>query len=290
MCILFLYVANNPSPDSYKVILAVNRDEMYGRPTQVAKFWGTQPDILGGRDMQKGREGGTWLAMSKSGRIGALLNVLQSAESLSTASQRRGRGFLVNDFLLNPSVDAMQYLSKIYNSASEYNPFSLLTVDVLNRDIPQVCFYSCSGENKPHELPSGTVHGIGNSFIDVPFQKVKTGREAFARVVNDNNRVDAKTTLINNILEIMKNQQQFHPDPQMYRQAADQPETFLRGISSRFIKLPGYGTRTHTVILIDFYNNVSYEEITLKEPICENDAEWTTSSFDFKINENNNSH
>ncbi|ODM87162.1 Transport and Golgi organization 2 [Orchesella cincta] len=185
MCILFLYVANNPSRDSYKVILAVNRDEVYKRPTQVANFWGTSPDVLGGRDMQSGREGGTWLAVSKSGRIGALLNVLQSAESLSNASQRRGRGFLVNDFLLNPSVDAVQYMSKIH-SASEYNPFSLLTVDVLNRAAPQVCFYSCSGDNKPQELPSGTVYGIGNSFIDIPFQKVIHGKEAFTRVVNDN--------------------------------------------------------------------------------------------------------
>ncbi|ODM95733.1 Transport and Golgi organization protein 2 [Orchesella cincta] len=249
MCILFLYVANNPSPDSYKVVLAVNRDEVYKRPTQVASFWGTSPDVLGGRDMQSGREGGTWLAVSESGRIGALLNVLQSAESLSNASQRRGRGFLVNDFLLNPSVDAVQYIATFRH-----------------------------------------VYGIGNSFIDIPFQKVIHGKEAFTRVVSDNNSLDKKESLINGILEILKNQEKFHPDPQMYKQAADQPETFLHGISSRFIKLPGYGTRTHTIILVDFSNNVFYQEITLKEPINEIDQEWMSSSFEFKINENNNSH
>lgn len=41
--------------------------------------------------------------------------------------------------------------------------------------------------------------------------------------------------------------------------------------------------RTHTIILIDAENRVSYQEMTLREPIDENNPEWITSKFDFDI-------
>ena len=43
-------------------------------------------------DLEKGREGGTWLAMHKtSGKIGILLNVLQPIENLVLGKKHRGR-------------------------------------------------------------------------------------------------------------------------------------------------------------------------------------------------------
>lgn len=48
MCILFVYAGEQPSEHSYKLILAVNRDEMYARPTLTAGFWDTTPNVLGG--------------------------------------------------------------------------------------------------------------------------------------------------------------------------------------------------------------------------------------------------
>ena len=75
--------------------------------------------------MEPGREGGTWLAMNKSGKIGVLLNILgeQSPDKL-------GRGFLVNDYLNDPELDGYQYSQKLNVMSQSYNPFNLVTVDI----------------------------------------------------------------------------------------------------------------------------------------------------------------
>lgn len=108
MCILFMFINPNPSTEGYRLILALNRDEFYERPTKQAHKWEENSDIIGGineihryinkhsilvidvfikeyklifytgRDQQIGREGGTWFAVraNESGlRIGTLLNV-----------------------------------------------------------------------------------------------------------------------------------------------------------------------------------------------------------------------
>lgn len=50
MClILFSY---NQHPE-YRLILAANRDELYKRATAPAQFWQEEPNILGGRDLEK---------------------------------------------------------------------------------------------------------------------------------------------------------------------------------------------------------------------------------------------
>jgi uncharacterized protein with NRDE domain len=68
MCLIFISV--NQHPD-YKLIVAANRDEFYNRKTAPATFWRDQPSILGGRDLEAN---GTWLAMTKTGRISMVTN------------------------------------------------------------------------------------------------------------------------------------------------------------------------------------------------------------------------
>lgn len=78
MCVIFFYVNSNPGPNGYKLILASNRDEFYARETKQAGKWLDAEYCYGGIDLEPGREGGTWLAISgKDGifKIGALLNL-----------------------------------------------------------------------------------------------------------------------------------------------------------------------------------------------------------------------
>nr|CAD7398747.1 unnamed protein product [Timema poppensis] len=83
MCILFLYTKPTVEDGEYRVILASNRDENYTRPAQPLATWIDNPVIMGGRDMEPGKEGGTWLAMSLHGRISILLNILQGKSPLN---------------------------------------------------------------------------------------------------------------------------------------------------------------------------------------------------------------
>ena len=48
MCIVFMYVNNEPQSNGYQLIVAHNRDEFYARPTKPANFWADNPDCISG--------------------------------------------------------------------------------------------------------------------------------------------------------------------------------------------------------------------------------------------------
>ena len=48
MCIAFMSISENPEQDGYKVIIAVNRDEFYNRPTKELDWWDDNPDVISG--------------------------------------------------------------------------------------------------------------------------------------------------------------------------------------------------------------------------------------------------
>lgn len=78
MCVIFFYVNSNPEENGYKLILASNRDEFYARDTKEAAKWTDAEHVYGGIDLEPGREGGTWLAISGHDgilKVGALLNL-----------------------------------------------------------------------------------------------------------------------------------------------------------------------------------------------------------------------
>ena len=90
MClVVFAWQAH---PD-YRLILVGNRDESHKRPTRDAHWWPDNPDMLAGRDLQAG---GTWLAVSKSGRFATVTNFREGPKSRS-GPESRGR--LVTDFV-----------------------------------------------------------------------------------------------------------------------------------------------------------------------------------------------
>ncbi|MBW1950086.1 MAG: NRDE family protein, partial [Deltaproteobacteria bacterium] len=66
MCLLLIAVEAHPE---YRLILAGNRDEFYERPTAPAAWWENGSGILAGKDL---RAGGTWLGVTRTGRVAAL--------------------------------------------------------------------------------------------------------------------------------------------------------------------------------------------------------------------------
>ena len=88
----------------YPLILAANRDEFFARPTDPARFWPETPHLLAGRDLE---QGGTWLGITRNGRIAALTNFRDGTRK---RAGRRSRGWLVRDFLLSQQPAAKQVL------------------------------------------------------------------------------------------------------------------------------------------------------------------------------------
>ena len=91
MCLTFFYLNPDPKEGTFSLIVVFNRDEFFNRETEPAAW---KDGILAGRDMASGKEGGTWLAMSRDGKLGCLTNI-----STGVAVQGEGRGFLIGDYL-----------------------------------------------------------------------------------------------------------------------------------------------------------------------------------------------
>ncbi|KIK37551.1 hypothetical protein CY34DRAFT_92575 [Suillus luteus UH-Slu-Lm8-n1] len=91
MCVGF-YTLTHPD---YALVLCTNRDEYLDRPTTPAHFHSfspnSQPTILSGIDI---RAGGTWLGITRSGKIAFLTNITEEYKTYGSS-----RGDLVASFL-----------------------------------------------------------------------------------------------------------------------------------------------------------------------------------------------
>lgn len=128
MCILFFILNEKAKSDEYKLICASNRDEFYERPAQIAGRWKEDQYIIGGRDMEPGREGGTWLAISTKNhtfKCAALLNVPGEKEQKDALP----RGTIVNEYLKD-STSNTEYIQKFVNSDKKFNSFNLVTIEI----------------------------------------------------------------------------------------------------------------------------------------------------------------
>ncbi|RPA79272.1 DUF833-domain-containing protein [Ascobolus immersus RN42] len=93
MCILLLSTAH----PKYALIVLSNRDEYLHRATSRATFWPPpHTHILSGRDLAR-PERGTWLGITRQGRLAILTNFRES--SSSAAISQTSRGAMVNAFL-----------------------------------------------------------------------------------------------------------------------------------------------------------------------------------------------
>ncbi|CAL8073086.1 unnamed protein product [Orchesella dallaii] len=155
MCIVFMYVSNcgkkpvkstKYKPATYKLIIASNRDEMYTRPSKSAYFWeNNDSHILAGQDL---KELGTWLGISKRGKLAVLLNVNGACSpsnlrkpSSNESGETASRGSLVTGFLRTPpGLAAWTYCTSLCQDLENldirklYKPFHLITIDIRGRN------------------------------------------------------------------------------------------------------------------------------------------------------------
>lgn len=78
-----------------------------------------------GIDMEPGKEGGTWLALSIKGKAAVILNL--NGEDIINSS-KKGRGFLISNFITsNDSIES--YLSNLHKeniNGQPYSPYCLI--------------------------------------------------------------------------------------------------------------------------------------------------------------------
>jgi uncharacterized protein with NRDE domain len=224
----------------YPLVVAANRDEFFSRPTAAADFW-SDADVLAGRDL---RDNGTWMGVSRSGRFAALTNYRDPDR------QREGRvsrGELVSAFLVANQQPAPWLAGRVVES-DRYNGFNLIAA----ADGELAWASNITGEC--HVLGPG-VYGLSNHLLDSPWPKLRAGRSALERALNA--LPDTRP-----LFELLRDDT-VHPDDQLPRTGVSLE--WERLLSSAFVRAPGYGTRSSTVLLVRRDGAQSFDEQTWDE-------------------------
>lgn len=280
MCILFLYTDPNPKKGCFRLILANNRDEYYARPAESLSF-SPETCIIGGKDLEPGREGGMWLGASlkrtdsRRMKIAALLNLPgeeRHEESLS-------RGCIVTNYLEGDWNSPGEYIDHL-REEGEYKPFNSVMVE-LNENETVTSHFS-SVMDKEDIFKGRQILGFGNCTIDVPIVKVTKGRERFSKIIEKYNSIEMKEILVKELDDLLKWRERHLPDLELKRR---KPEAF-EVLSSVFVEFEeaGYGTRTHSIVLVDFDWNLEFIEVTMEG--WEGDiskVKWKTEVFKMQI-------
>jgi uncharacterized protein with NRDE domain len=259
MCLIVFSFNHHPG---YKLIVAANRDEFYARKTAPAAFWPEQPSVLGGRDLEACHQGntcGSWLGVTRSGRIAMLTNYRDPANIDPRAPSR---GQLVSDYLRG-SDEPLDYLKAVVLKAGNYNGFNLVT-----GDSHRLFYYSNYGQGI-RTIEAG-LYGLSNHLLETPWPKVQRAKSRIGALM-----------------------QQLSPDPEALLSALyddeiapdDQlPDTGVgiereRMLSPVFIKSSTYGSRCSTVVMVDKSNRAFFAERVYDV----SDFSYTTNSFEFEI-------
>jgi uncharacterized protein with NRDE domain len=248
MCLIFISFHQHPR---FPLIVAANRDEFYARRTAAAEFWKDQPEILAGRDLEAG---GTWMGVTKAGRISMLTNY---RDLKGLKSEAPSRGHLVSGFL-ETTASPEPYLLDVEKKAQAYNGFNLVVGDA-----NELWYYSNYAKGVRPVTPG--FHGLSNHLLDTPWPKVRRGMERLEPVlakliVKPDELMDI---LLDDVLAIDN----------------DLPDTGIglereRQLSSMFIKAGNYGSRSTTIVLVDNAHNLTFAERV-----------YNTSTFNYELKE-----
>jgi uncharacterized protein with NRDE domain len=237
------------------MIIAGNRDEFYNRKTAPADFWKDR-NILAGRDLEAG---GTWMGMTRTGRISFITNYRDPANINPKAPSR---GHLVSHYL-EGTQESETYLKSVEKDASLYNGFNLVVGDVNS------LFYFSNYRKDITKITTG-FHGLSNHLLETPWPKIVRGKEKLKPFM------DQTTISTNDIFDTLYDSER----------AADDllPDTGIglereRALSSMFIKTDGYGSRCSTVVLIDYNNRVQFAERVYNLDTFD----YITRKFEFQI-------
>jgi len=207
----------------YPLIVAANRDERHERESAPADWWPDAPGLLGGRDLVAG---GSWLAVSDSGRFAAVTNIFE--RPLPPAE--RSRGALVSEFLRS-DLSATEYSRRIQADEGRYAPFNLLFLES-----GQLHF--CSNRNPTTALAPG-LHTCSSNRPGADWPKLSSLEAALRNALSD---IDPAEQLLEHL-----------SGPQARGTLDAAPE-------SLFIVGTEFGTRCSTVLIVDRDGHVRFIE------------------------------
>ncbi|KAK3085016.1 hypothetical protein FSP39_022925 [Pinctada imbricata] len=285
MCLLYVYVNDDPNESNYRLILANNRDEYWDRPTKPLAHICDHPNCFSSQDQQPGSEGGTWLAMSTDGKIGILTNILGH---LSTDKQSRGN--LVNDYLMSQQ-SGKDFIDQVVAPCKDrYNGFHLMLLDLSEE---KSRFKHFSNKCDEEGLLDRGFFAVGNSILpSKPWRKCRIGKENFESIVNKRMKEPCNNEeLVSDLHNLMSDPIRHGVDEllQDQGQSAGKDEETMSDLSAIFVnsRHTRYGTRTQSFIMVDHSGRCEFRQMCLETPVDPDNFQWRTDVQHFNIDKLN---
>ncbi|KAJ3109828.1 hypothetical protein HDU97_000058 [Phlyctochytrium planicorne] len=285
MCIIFFAFGGS----QHKLILAANRDESIRRPTKSAHFWEHADHVLGGLDLgfktafskplmmddedkkewtsgsdgERSRQGsaslsamGTWLGLTKDGRFSFVTNFREHPSNISPDAL--SRGLLVKNFLVAEGKSPEDYAKSIAANRHLYNGFNLVVGDVFG----EVWFIGNRDPSRTDaiKLEPGMLYAITNGTLEggETWPKALHGKRLVQTLLDDNVKDDE---LIERLLTVLRDATLFADDqlPPNYSLELERlcAPICIHQERSTF----EYGTRTHSVIVVDADSKARFVEV-----------------------------
>ncbi|MGG0657859.1 NRDE family protein [Rummeliibacillus pycnus] len=255
MCIVNFHFHNH---SKYKLILVANRDEFYERPTKPAHYWEDEPNILAGRDL---RQMGTWLGITKEGKFAAITNFRDPSLPVTG---RYSRGEIIRNFLTN-DIQPDLFINGLIKERQSYGGYNVILGD------SNGLYHYNNVLDESKDIKPGT-HSLSNHSLDTPWPKVAKAKTRLNEYVQTN----PLEVNINDLFNLVSDRSMAHDDELPHTGVGLEMERLLSPI---FIKIPNYGTRSSSVLLIDKNNHVTFVERTFHEGEFQFDKR-----FEFAIN------
>ncbi|KAI6174448.1 hypothetical protein M3Y98_01191300 [Aphelenchoides besseyi] len=283
MCITFLCTDGVERGLNYKLILLNNRDEALDRKTSAAHW---EDGYLAGRDEQA-LERGTWLGITHDGRIGNLLSITEPEHHKLHLPNAPSRGAIASKFL-STTQRASEFCDRLHVEAHRYHGFQFLSLARNSEDKYEI--FSLTNrlvdEIKTRHWSAGS-YCFGNSPRESPMKKVVYGQEVFDQLVSRQlSRTSTESEIVDSLMKLARDSTEHFPDPQIAIQTC-RDDSYNRYLSSIFVQFPSavrYGTRSHTIVLVDKENRVYFrEERMIEIPENVKDAKWETIEERFTL-------
>ncbi|NVJ59036.1 MAG: NRDE family protein [Gammaproteobacteria bacterium] len=161
----------------YPLIILANRDEFFARPTKALAQWIDNSNIIGGQDLEAG---GTWLAVSPSGKWAALTNFRNPAEK----PKHRSRGEIIKRYLSDSSsskLSTKQFIEELQLQHEEFNGFNLVLGDLAMN----TCFFISNHPWSCSQLNDG-VYTISNGPINNRWPKMENFHQGILQLLTQN--------------------------------------------------------------------------------------------------------
>lgn len=234
-------------------VLTANRDEAYSRASLPIHEWEEPADIIGGRDL---KQGGTWLAFSKSGKFAALTNYpivdRQVADPIS-------RGFLITDYL-DTEISAMDYVSSLRYHRDQFEGYHLL----VGRIHPKIelIMYNNVDDRLTNYAPG--IHSISNTYDDLSAYRKSQSVKDLTHLMQGEI----------NLNQMLKNFQNTESNPHLTDFPSFLTPDQAKKASAIFVEGQGdFGTVSTTAIILDKSGQLSMKEVRYTKELVQEEIE-----------------